>query len=309
MWYYDRPYEGERDLMDMCRLIADLNRGEGGSMDWTIGRVVDWRYGLWNPAKLDDAWFGRHCRVWYDRPGRLAGFALTEDGRGDFAFFARPQYAFLYADQIAWAEAALGPGLEDGGKLSVTVADGDAARRSALLKAGYEDLGHGETTALYAAADFRLDGGSALPAGYQILGMDDFSDHDAQTELKNDAFRDGAPMDSVRAHAFKYVKRSPIYDPSMDLVLVDSSGLAISGCEGFIDYENGVVELERVCTRRGYRGKGYAGAVIRACAARALSRGARFAQISGLNENTIRLYGSFGPHRAIERSDYAKAIS
>lgn len=306
MWYYDRPYDGEADLMAMCRLIAELNHGEGASMDWTVGRVVDWRYGLWNPAKLDDAWFGENGRVWYDRAGRMAGFAVSEDGRGDYAFFARPEYEFLYGEQIAWAERSLGPRLQTGEALSITVADGDEGRRAALLRAGYADRGHGETTALYATDEFRLKADAPLPDGYLVLGMDEFLDQDAQTDLKNDAFRDGAAMDAALAHAYRYVKRSPIYDPYMDLVLTDGHGLAVAGCEGFLDYENGVVEVERVCTRRGYRNRGFAGTVIRACVARALTRGARFAQISGLNEHTIRLYGSFGPHRAISRSVFSK---
>lgn len=309
MWYYDRPYGGEADLMAMCSLIAELNHGEGSNMDWTVGRVIDWRYGLWNPAKLDEAWFGRNCRLWYDRVGKLAGFALSEDGRGDYAFFARPEYAFLYGAQIAWAEGEFGPKLQAGEELTITVADGDEARRAALLRAAYADRGHGETTALYAAGDFRLTADEPLPPGYLVLGMDEFLDQEAQIDLKNDAFRDGAALDAALAHAFRYVKRSPIYDPSMDLVLTDGRGLAVAGCEGFMDYENGVVEVERVCTRRGFRNRGFAGAVIRACVARALTRGARFAQISGLNERTIRLYGSFGPHRAIRRSVFTKSPS
>lgn len=80
MWYYDRAFESVgKDLMNMCALMVSLTRIDGPHSDWTIGRVVDWKYGLWNPAKLDEQLFARYCRLWYDRFGVLAGFMLSEN--------------------------------------------------------------------------------------------------------------------------------------------------------------------------------------------------------------------------------------
>jgi ribosomal protein S18 acetylase RimI-like enzyme len=178
-------------------------------------------------------------------------------------------------------------------------------RRSALELAGFANQGHCETTAWYRLEDFQL-AASALPAGYEILSMAEYGDYDSQRALKNDAFRDGAPMDEARLFAFSHVRESPLYDPAMDIVLVNEQRKAVAGCEGFIDYENGLMEVERVCTSPDYRRRGFARAVIRDCVRRGSGRGIKAAMISGLNENTIRLYSSFGPHRAIKRLEYRK---
>jgi ribosomal protein S18 acetylase RimI-like enzyme len=113
-------------------------------------------------------------------------------------------------------------------------------------------------------------------------------------------------MDEALRFAYNHVRESPLYDPSMDIVLVNDRGEAVAGCEGFIDYENGIMEVERVCTDPDYRRRGFAGAVIGNCVRRGKTRGIQAVQISGLNEDTIRLYASFGSHQAIEHLEYRK---
>ena len=305
MWYYDRAFESSgKDLMNMCGLMVQLNRIAGPHSDWTLGRVVDWKYGLWNPEKLDDSFFARHCRLWYDRLGVLAGFALSENGKGDFCMFTREPYRFLYGDMIAWAERELAPGQA---ALTMTVPEEDTERRAALESAGFGNEGHCETTAWYHIEDFRV-ADTALPPGFALLSMMEYGDYDSQRTMKNAAFRAGKPMDEARLFAFNHVRESPLYDPAMDIVLVNEKIEAVAGCEGFIDYENSVMEVERVCTSPDYRRRGFAGAAIRECVRRGTNRGIKAAQISGLNENTIRLYTSFGRHSAIRHLEYRKPV-
>ena len=305
MWYYDKAFDSSgKDLMNMCGLMVNLNRIEGPHSDWTIGRVVDWKYGLWNPAKLSESFFAQHCHLWYDRLGALAGFALSENGRGDCAMFAREPYHFLYADMVAWAEQELASGHD---ALTMTVPEEDTIRRSALELAGFGNQGHCETTAWYRIEDFQFTD-PVLPAGYAIVSMAEYGDYDSQRTMKNAAFRSGKPMDEAVRFAYSHVRDSPLYDPAMDIVLVNDKSEAIAGCEGFIDYENGVMEVERVCTAPDYRRRGFAGTVIRDCVRRGITRGIKAAQISGLNENTIRLYTSFGRHSAIRHLEYRKVF-
>jgi ribosomal protein S18 acetylase RimI-like enzyme len=139
--------------------------------------------------------------------------------------------------------------------------------------------------------------------------MAEYGDYDSQRTMKNAAFRAGQPMDEARLFAFSHVRESPLYDPAMDIVLVNDRKEAVAGCEGFIDYENGVMEVERVCTVPEYRRRGFAGAVIRECVRRGRRRGIKAVQISGLNENTIRLYTSFGRHSAIRHLEYRKLVA
>jgi ribosomal protein S18 acetylase RimI-like enzyme len=301
MWYYVKAFESSgNDLMHMCGLMVTLNRIEGPHSDWTLGRLVDWKYGVWNPAKLHESFFARHCRLWYDRLGTLAGFALSENGNGDFCMFTREPYRFLYADMIAWAEQQHAPGHT---ALTMTVPEEDAERRAALEHAGFSSAVHCETTAWYRIEDFQL-AATALPPGFVLLSMAEYGDYDQQRSLKNAAFQGGRPMDEARLFAFSHVRESPLYDPAMDIVLVNDSNVAVAGCEGFIDYENGVMEVERVCTAPEYRRRGFASAVIRECVRRGAARGIKAAQISGLNEQTIRLYTSFGRHEAIRHLQY-----
>ncbi|OHD80151.1 MAG: hypothetical protein A3J97_00900 [Spirochaetes bacterium RIFOXYC1_FULL_54_7] len=305
MWYYDKAFESSgNDLMKMCGLMIKLNRIEGPHSDWTLGRVVDWKYGLWNPEKLSESFFARYCRLWYDRPGALAGFALSENGNGDFCIFAREPYCFLYADMIAWAEQELAPGQV---ALTMTVPEEDTERRAAIELACLGNEGHCETTAWYRIEDFQL-AGTELPPGFALLSMVEYGDYAGQRTLKNAAFSAGAPMDEARLFAFSHVRESPLYDPAMDIVLVNDRSEAVAGCEGFIDYENGVMEVERVCTAPEYRRRGFAGAVIRECVRRGMNRGNKAAQISGLNENTIQLNTSFGRHSAIRHLEYRKLV-
>jgi ribosomal protein S18 acetylase RimI-like enzyme len=303
MWYYDKAFDSSgNDLMNMCGLMVSLNRIDGPHSDWTLGRVVDWKYGLWNPAKLEESFFARHCHLWYDRLGTLAGFALSENGKGDFSMFTREPYRFLYSDMIAWAEEELAPGHE---ALAMTVPEEDAERRAALELVGFGNEGHCETTAWYRIEDFKF-AATTLSPGFALLSMAEYGNYDSQRTMKNAAFRAGKPMDDARLFAFSHVRESPLYDPAMDIVLVNDRQEAVAGCEGFIDYENGVMEVERVCTVPEYRRRGYAGAVIRECVRRGMARGIKAAQISGLNENTIRLYASFGRHSAIRHLEYRK---
>jgi GNAT superfamily N-acetyltransferase len=135
--------------------------------------------------------------------------------------------------------------------------------------------------------------------------MDEFADRASQTALRNNAFRRSREMSAGYVFASAYVKRSPLYDPYMDIVVVNGDGLAIAGCEGIIDYENGLVEIERVCTHDQYRKKGYATMAIHECIKRGIQRGVTKVQITGMNDVTRHMYSRFGESLVVKKHRFA----
>ena len=111
------------------------------------------------------------------------------------------------------------------------------------------------------------------------------------------------PVPQVRGMAHVDPARYCI-EAEFDLSIINPQGEHVAGCEAFIDYENGVAEIERVCTHSGYRRRGLAKAVIESCFHRLRSHGIYTAYITGWNEATNNLYGKLGHSKEVERSCY-----
>ncbi len=146
-----------------------------------------------------------------------------------------------------------------------------------------------------------------LADGLTIEGMDRFQDLGRQMELKRYSFHGGEEISPEHVFAYHYVRNSPLYDASMDLVLHDQTGRCLSGCEGFIDYDNALMQIERVCTQKAFEGRGYARAVINECIRQGALRGVRYFSITAWNDLTHHLYSSFGQSTAIPIRVYSRA--
>ena len=191
------------------------------------------------------------------------------------------------------------------GTIEIVCMEGDKIKLAALAKAEFSLLGICETTHVY---DVDNSGQQEIniPNGFIIEDMNVRKEYDKQIELKRNAFQNGRRFSSIDYFAYRYVKRSPIYDPTMDLVLINDNDEYIAGCEGFIDYESGLMEIERVCTNQEYRRKGYARLVIQECINRGIKRGIMKYHITGWDEITNKLYSSFGDHIEIRKEKFQR---
>ena len=287
--------ERSDDFKKMCALVINLN-AESIS-DWSLGRIVDWRYGLWNEEKRREGFFERNAVLWVTYLDELAGFYLSENGDSEFHLLADPRFPILTPFMI---EELV---MKDG-KIQTVCSLNDAVKKETLIAKGFRDIGPAETTFVYRANNISLT--SQKPEGYRIIGMDAYGDTDKQIRLKNNAFNKGKPLQNHEIATYYDVKKSPIYDPYMDLVVLNENGKPVAGCEGFIDYANGIMEIERVCTHKDYRHRGLAKAAIGECIERGLGRGVRTIQITGWNDETCHLYALFGEHTVIVRHRFVR---
>lgn len=292
MWITEKGYtENSNDFINMCRLISYLNKISNTVYDWSLGRIVDWKYGLWNNKKQEKDFCENTVRLWYSFTDELVGILISEEGNNEFQIIAKNGYEYLYNEML---ESIINDPFDEG-ILEIICMEGDKAKHNALEKANFNCVDISETTHVYDASPAEMQEIN-IPDGFVIEDMNVRKEYDKQIELKRNAFQNGKHFSSSDFFAYRYVKRSPIYDPEMDLILINDKDEFIAGCEGFIDYESGLMEIERVCTHQEHRRRGYAKLVIQECINKGIERGIRKFHITGWNEMTNKLYSSFGDH-------------
>jgi ribosomal protein S18 acetylase RimI-like enzyme len=144
----------------------------------------------------------------------------------------------------------------------------------------------------------------ALEEGFQFVDMATHFDPLGLAKLKTNAFRGQDEVSSLDLLAHEYVRESPIYRPEFDMAIVNAQGEYVAGCEAFIDTENQMAEVERVCTHSAYRRRGLAQAVIQACFHRLRRHGIPTAYITGMSKGAISLYGRLAYAKEIRRVGY-----
>jgi GNAT superfamily N-acetyltransferase len=78
----------------------------------------------------------------------------------------------------------------------------------------------------------------------------------------------------------------------------------VAGCEALIDTRNGEADIERVCTHRSYRRRGFGRVVIQESLYRLRDMGIEKAYIAGYSEEGIGLYSSLGAQERTESFIY-----
>jgi len=71
---------------------------------WCIGRFVDWRYGMWGKKPTTPDFWDKNAHLWFDGFGRLAGFAISEEGGCEFAVITTEGYGFLFEELLVHGE-------------------------------------------------------------------------------------------------------------------------------------------------------------------------------------------------------------
>lgn len=294
-----RAYDDEcNDFKKLCQFIIADNRAKTDYFNWSLGRIVDWKYGLWNDSKKFPNFFRKNVQLWLDYFDDLVGFVISENGDSMFGIFVKDGYAHLYAEMLQWV---LEHWNTRKGPLVTEVTEIQATEMKILEQCGFISKGVCEVTRAF---DLRQESPQpVLPEGFTLSDMRAHDDPVGKATLQCNAWGN-RPVTKLELLAREYVRESPIYKPEFDLSILNPQGEHVAGCEAFIDYANGVAEIERVCTHSAYRRKGLAQAVIYACFQRLRAHGIPRAYITGTYAATIDLYGKLGHVKEVQRIHY-----
>jgi ribosomal protein S18 acetylase RimI-like enzyme len=261
---------------------------------WCIGRFVDWRYGMWGKKPTTPDFWDKNAHLWFDGFGRLAGFAISEEGGCEFAVITTEGYGFLFEELLDWCTENWG---DRGPELSLEITSHQRKAAECLERHGFAR----EATFIASHFDLATVSREPLPLedGFRIVAMRTPEDYRNQLILRNDAFRgiQNMPEDELEElqRVRSFTLANPIYHADTDLCVVAPDGSFVSGCEALIDTHNLEVDIERVCTHSGYRRRGFGKAVIQECMVRLQAMGFKKAHIVGYSEEAIGLYSSLMP--------------
>ncbi len=278
---------------------------EARGCGWPIGRLVDWKYGLYPNRTGVAGFWDRNACLWFDGFGELAGFVISENGGPDFQIVTLTGYRLFSEEMLDWVLAEWGPVR---GPLNTEVAQNNRWDIALLERRGFQ-----RKPAFYTRRfDLRkeLPARSPLAEGFTIVDMHSHPDYREQRLMRAEAFDDRSTLTEEELQHqldfYNHAHAGPIYHPQVDLCVMAPDGTLVAGCEGLIDARSRTAEVERVCTRSGYRRRGFAKAVIQECLSRLRDMGMLEAYITGYSPEAIVLYGSLGATDEVAWYRYAQ---
>jgi hypothetical protein len=122
------------DFNRLCRFIVAQNDQVRAHSTWSLGRFVDWKYGLYE-NKLSVAGFcDKNAQLWFDGFGELAAFAISEHGDTDFAIIMAEGYHFLFEEILHWLLEYWG---DRGASFSTEIGENQTREITILERAGF----------------------------------------------------------------------------------------------------------------------------------------------------------------------------
>ena len=290
MKIYNRAYDDKHnDFKKMWDfLIADYSNKKEEFI-WTLGRLTDWKYGLWHEKKYIPSFLRKNAQLWLNQFDELVGFAISEEGDNMFFLFSKQGFEHLYIPMLDWVRNNW---TERNETLVTEVHEFQEDLIRILDVNGFKSKGVVATTRKYFLKD-KVDK-VTLEEGFYITDMIINNDFAGKRLLQKNAFRNENTVSELDILAYEYHRESPIYNPYYDLSVVDKNGVHVSGCLAFVDYENRYAEIERVCTHSEYRRKGLCEAVIKECFRRLKDEGIEYAYITGYSKAALGLYEKVG---------------
>jgi GNAT superfamily N-acetyltransferase len=285
-------HEEEGDFRRLARFITDNNEDIRAYSTWCIGRFEGWKYAIYNPKLAYPDFCGSNAELWFDGFGRLAGFAISENGGTDFAILTLAGYRFLFEELLDWV---LRSWRDRGPCLSIEVTARQTLEQDILQRRGFQRKSSffRQTFDLTRPLPPRRE----LEEGFTIVDMATHPDYRAQRILLDEAFqgRSDVPEAELQREIRFYnlgQEKGPIYHPQTDINVVAADGRFVSTCEGLIDAHNAEADVERVATHSAFRRRGFARAAILECLYRLQEMGMRKAYIAGYSEAAVNLYAS-----------------
>lgn len=303
-----RSYSEEvGDFRRLCRFISGHSEQVRSYSTWCLGRLVDWKYGLYENKTAVPDFTRRNARLWFDGFDRLVGFVISENGDGGFAIITLAGYRFLFEDMLQWALAAWHA---RGPDFSIEITARQEMEATVLERAGFRRQGDFYTQRFDLMRE--LAPRTPFETGFTMVDMATHPDYRAQRLLRDNAFRgpDDIPEADLQRELlfYNYSLQGPIYHPQTDLCVMAPDGRFVAGCEALIDAHANEADIERVCTHGDFRRRGFARAVILECLVRLRDMGLRRAYITGYSEAAIALYASLGSGDRSTATIYTTAV-
>jgi len=289
-----RDYSEEAgDFNLLCRFITRNNTTFRARSTWSLGRIVDWKYGRYGNKRAFPAFCDQNAHLWFDAFNELAGFAISESGDAGFAILTLDGYRFLYEEMLSWVFETW---KERGPHFSTEVTEAQAYEAGLLERCGFQHTSDFFTRRFDLTSE--LVSRIPLEPGFTLVDLHTHPDYQAQTIMRADAFQNKLALSQEeiqeRLKENNYSTHGPIYHPQTDLAVMAEDGRFVSGCEALIDAYNAEADIERVCTHSAFRQRGFARAAILECLYRLRDMGMRCAYITGYSQAAIALYGSLG---------------
>lgn len=300
-----RSYSEELgDFHRLCRFFYAYPDAVRKYSTWCIGRIVDWKYAVYNNKLAYPAFCEMNAHLWFDHFGDLLGFAVAESGDEEFTILTLEGSRFLYAEILDWV---LENWKERGPNFSTEITQFQA------LEAGFLEQRGFTCRSTFFTQRFDLTGDlpprAPLEPGFTIVDMHSHPDYAAQSILRANAFQGIEELSPEELRQRLELQRrsinGPIYHPHTDLCVMAEDGRFVAGCEALIDTHNAQSDIERVCTHSAFRKRGFARAVIQECISRLKEMGILSASITGYSPQALALYASLGPAEESKAYVYA----
>ncbi len=281
------------DFHRLCRFTVANAAALRTHSTWSLGRVVDWKYGLFEEKTAYPSFCDRNAHLWFDAFDELAGYAISENGDAGFAIITAAGYRFLFEEMLRWALDAWG-GRSPRSSIEITARqeyEAEILERHGFVR---------RSTFGMWRFDLNQDLAPRIPlaAGFSIVDMAAHPDYRAQRLMRADGFggKETLSEEELRHQLafYNHMHQGPIYHAETDLCVMAPDGDLVAGCEALIDARNAEADVERVCTRAAFRRRGLARAAIVECLHRLQDMGMRAAYIAGYSREAMSLYGSLG---------------
>lgn len=263
---------------------------------WCLGRIVDWKYALYESKRAYAAFCEQNAHLWFDGYGELVGFVVSESGDSGFHIASLPGYRFLYEEMLQWVLDAWKERASEESRFSTELTEYQGWEAKILECYGFRS----QATFFTRRFDLTRELAPRFPLepGFTIVDMQSHPDYRAQGLLRANAFQGKSALTNeelkTRLEYYNHSLKGPIYHPQTDLCVMAEDGQFVAGCEALINGHRIEAEIERVCTHSDFRQRGFARAVIQECLCRLKEIGIHNAYITGYSPGAIALYGSLG---------------
>lgn len=298
----NRKFDSRRgDYHKLWTFIIDNYKQNNEDTTWTIGRLSDWKHGLWHNRKLDPSFMRENCQIWTNVFDDFIGIAIAEEGDSLFHLFVKPNYRlYLYEKMLDFVE---GNWSEREKMLHTEIPEDNVILQSVLEKRGYNKRPDSYTTE-YDLQKFQVS--LDLPEGFKVVNMEENKNCESKLLLYHSGFQNKDSFEEWDMVTFRYNSESPAYNPEFDFSVIDENGKHVSGCVCFIDFENDYAEIEKVCTHKDYRRRGLSSGLIQRAFMKLKEIGISKAYITGYSEEAKKTYKKVGAVNCKINYDYEK---
>jgi GNAT superfamily N-acetyltransferase len=285
--------ESAGDFDRLCRFVIEHPADIRTQSTWCLGRLVDWKYGLYASKIAIPDFCDHNAELWFDGFGQICGFAISESGDASFTIIALKGYQFLYPEMLQWV---LGNWGDRRSHPSTEISAAQSIAANTLAKARFAQTSTLHTYCFDLRS--RLPELPVLAEGFRVIDMGSQPEYMAQRILRANAFEDKTYESTEVLHRemaqYEHGHNGPIYHAPTDICVMAPDGRAVAGCEALIDARNREADIERVCAHSDFRRRGLARAAIVTCMHRLRDMGMDRAYITGYSSAATSLYGSLG---------------